>query len=282
MEEEEPSQKKLRQAVLFKAPSLGRGQVRVAKYYPGKSEPETPGFRNVLIHVSSSGLGGTLSPFVLRNEKGQLLENVWQFSKLYPAVTQQRIPLSRFRKETIIWEHPAEVHVNQRSPQVVDQRSPQVVDQRSPAVEPTPAYWAWRKKGENNHYAVRYPNGFHGRTTCICSLWQAEPDGPFERLGYIEARKKIYCGEYRRLAPQTGAFQRLLSLLAQGMNLQLVEVDGPDPTLTFPPYNEISKEQPGLLMGEDTIRLLIDDSRKPFGHGYAIAALLLGGSEWIQ
>jgi hypothetical protein len=113
----------------------------------------------------------------------------------------------------------------------------------------------------------------------MCSLWpRHEP----VRLGYIEARKQIYCGEYKRLAPPTEAFQRLSALLAQGVNLQLVEVDGPDPTLTFPPYNEISKENPGLLMCKDTIRMLIDDPRKPFGHGYVIAALLLGGSEWLE
>jgi hypothetical protein len=247
---------------LVKVPSKPTyGQVRVAKYFLGKPEPETKGFRNILIHTSPYGLGGPLSPYVLRNEKGQLLENIWQFSKIYPKVTKQKIPLSRFHPNNIIWEHPEEVHMDPFSG------------------EPTPTYWAWREKGENNRYAVRYPNGFHGRTSCICSLW---PHKSPEKLGYIEARKKIYCGEYIRLAPQTESFKKLRALLSQGVNLQLIEVDGPDPSLTYPPYNEISTEYPGMLMCEKTIRMLIDDPRKPFGHGFVIAALLLNGSEWMQ
>lgn len=199
---------------MIRTPSSIRGQVCVAKYYPGKKEPETKGFRNVLIHTSSSGLGGPLSPYVLRNEKGQLLENVWQFSKLYPRVTRQRTSLSRFQPGNIIWDHPEEIHVDAASG------------------EPTLAYWAWRKKGENNPYAVRYPNGFHGRKSCICSLWPDDSLESWARLGYIEARKKIYCGEYIRLAPRTEAFKKLRALLMQGVNLQLVEVDGPEAPIT--------------------------------------------------
>lgn len=256
-DERETQQKKPKLLPLYCTVKFLPGQVRVAKYYPGKKEPETKGFRNVLIHTSASGLGGPLSPYVLRNEKGHLLENVWQFSKLYARVTKQRIALGRYQQDTIIWDHPEEFHVGADG-------------------EPTPEYWAWRHKGENNPRAVRYPNGYHGRKSCICSLWQDE------RLGYIEARKKIYCGEYARLAPQTEAFKQLHALLKQGINLQLVEVDGPDPTLAYPPYDEISADNPGLLMCEKTIRLLVNDARKPFGHGFVIAALLLEGAEWMQ
>src|SRR6185295_5481791 len=165
------------------------GQVRVAKYYPGKAQPHTPGYRNVLIHTSPTGLGGPLSPYVLRNEEGQLLENVWQFSKLYPEVEAQRIPLGRYHQGVIIWEHPAEQHVDPNSG------------------EPTPAYWAWRAKGMTNERAVRYPAGYEGRHGCLCSLWQDE------RLGYVEARKRIYCAEYARAAPPTPAFRELQRLL---------------------------------------------------------------------
>lgn len=232
------------------------GAVRVAKYYPGRSEPAAPeGYRNVLIHTSATGLGGPLSPYVLRDEEGCLLENVWQFSKLYGEVAAQRVSLG---PDHIIWEHPAEKHVNERTG------------------EPTHAYWAWRAKGMNNRWAVRYPNGFEGRHSCLCSLWRDE------KLGYIDARKKIYCAEYARLAPPTYAFQTLRAMLDEGINLQLLEVDGPDPTLRYAPYDQISAEQPGLLITEATIRLLVNDGRKPFGHGYVIAALLLDGAEWMK
>jgi hypothetical protein len=234
------------------------GQVRVAKYYPGKPQPTTPGFRNILIHTSPSGLGGPLSPYVLKNEQGQLLENVWQFSKRYARVTQQKVYVNRYRQDKIIWEHPAEEH-----------RDPE-------SGEPNAAYWTWREKGMNNPYAVRYPNGFDGRHSCLCAVWQNK------RLDYIEARKQIYCAEYARLAPLTQSFKTLQAMLERGENLQLLEVDGPDPTLTFAPYDQISVRAPGMLMNEDNIRLLVNDSRKPFGHGFVIAALLLGGDEWIK
>jgi hypothetical protein len=132
------------------APS--RGRVLVAKYYPGKPQPVAPaGCRNVLIHSSSQGLGGPLSPFILKDDRGQLLENVWQFSKLYRKVTRQRTALGRHHPDTIVWEHPAEVHVDEQG-------------------EPNAAYWKWREKGMSNARAVRYPNGYGGRTKCVCAI----------------------------------------------------------------------------------------------------------------
>lgn len=241
------------------------GKVRVAKYYPGKPLPTTPGYRNVLIHTSPDGLGGGLSPYVLRNEQGHLLENIWQFSKVYGVVEAQKIPLSRkFHPTKIIWEHPREIHLDPKTRLL------------------TPEYWAWRKKGMNNPWAVRYPNGYRGRHNCLCSVWVEQNSQEVKILDYISARKIIYCGEYARLAPRTSQFQRLLQLLRTGENLQIIEVDGPDPELDFPPYDEISIDNPGLLITEEKIRLLLEDPRKPFGHGYTIAALLLGGKSWLE
>jgi hypothetical protein len=240
------------------------GRVCVAKYYPGKQQPaaKKEGFVTVLIHTSPGGLGGDLSPYVLRNEKGQLLENIWQFSKLYARVDAQRIPLSKqHHPDKIIWEHPAEVHALNQGQEVTD------------------AYWKWREKGMNNAYAVRYPNGFYGRTRCICSIWENE------KLDYISARKRIYCGEYARLAPATASFKKLSHMLhEQGKNLLLVEVDGPDPDLNYPPYDQISREKPCMEMNAENIRLLINDPKKPFGHGFVIAALLLYQDDlwWMQ
>jgi hypothetical protein len=101
-------------------------------------------------------------------------------------------------------------------------------------------------------------------------------------LDYIAARKHIYCGEYKRLAPSTPHFIKLRALLVAGENLQIVEVDGPDPSLTYGPYASISSLEPGMLMDEATCRFLINDDRKPFGHGFVIAALLMGGADWMR
>jgi hypothetical protein len=249
-----PVEKKLR---------LTPGSIKVAKYYPGKPVPKSEGFVSVLIHVDGKPLGGDLSPYVLKNEKGQLLENVWQFSKVYACVSAQRTPVSKWKPDTIVWEHPAEEHVRTSKD----------------GVALTDDYWKWREKGMNNAYAIRYPNGFKGRTQC---LFAVPEDSKEERLDYIAARKRIYCGEYARLAPNTPHFAKLKAMLDEGINLQLVEVDGPDPNLTYPPYDKISTTNPGLLIDEETIRKLVNDERKPFGHGYVIATLLLGHPEWFE
>jgi hypothetical protein len=213
-----------------------------------------------VIHTYGAPLGGDLSPYILRDERGQLLENVWQFAKIYTRVEAQCIKLSRFHPDVVVWRHGAEQHI--------------VDNDRV-----TPAYWAWRRKGMANERAVRYPNGFHGRRAAVASLWMV--DGQLRWLDYIAARKYIYCGEYRRLAPQTPHFAQLRSLLHAGVNLQIVEVDGPDPSLDYGPYARISKDAPGMQMDEATIRFLLNDKTKPFGHGFVIAALLLGGADWL-
>jgi hypothetical protein len=145
----------------MKKQCLRPGRIYVAKYYLGKPLPQVPhaDCKNVLIHVKEA-----LSPYQIKNEAGQILENVWQFAKLYPRVSAQSIPMSRWQPDNIIWSHPAEVHWDGNL---------------------TEAYWEWRDKGMNNNYAVRYPNGYSGRTSCKCSIWG--PDN--KQLGYIEARK---------------------------------------------------------------------------------------------
>lgn len=246
-----------------------RGQVRVVKYFPGKPVSAPPqGFVNALIHTSPDTLGGPLSPYLLKDEEGRILENIWQFQKFYSHVSKQRIPLGKYHKDTIVWEHPEEEHA--------------FLDEKEGVLMPNDAYWAWREKGMRNPYAVRYPNGYEGRRKCICSIVKVPQGGAISKLGYIDARKQIYCSEYARLAPHTEAFKKLSALLDQGKSIQIIEVDGPDPSLNFPPYDQISKENPGLLITEDTIRMLVNDERKPFGHGYVIAALLLGGENWMK
>lgn len=233
------------------------GKITVAKYYPGKDTPLTPGFRNILIHTSGKHLGAQLSPYILKNEQGHILENIWQFSKIYEKVDEQKIPISRYNPDRIIWQHPAEVHIFDH--------------------EPTNEYWNWRRKGFENWYAVRYPAGFKNRHKCICAI-----DNQGENLDYITARKRIYCYEYSRLAPKTEDFKKLRKLVLSGKNIQILEVDGPDPNLNYYPYDQISVENPGLEMNEEVIKTLLNDTRKPFGHGYTIAALLLDHPEWLR
>lgn len=252
----------MRQTYLVLSKPIGKqGRVRVARYYLNQPPPQTPGFRNVVIHTSGKVLGGDLSPYVLRNEKGQLLENIWQFAKIYRRILAQRTRHSRYQPDRIIWTHGDEQHIAEDG-------------------TVTKEYWAWRRKGMDNEYAVRYPNGFAEKRGAVASLWIV--DGQLRWLDYIAARKHIYCGEYARLAPHTPHFQKLRAMLMAGENLQIVEVDGPDLLLDYGPYANINVDAPGMLMDEPTCRFLLNDPNRSFGHGFTIAALLLGGADWMR
>ena len=92
------------------------GLVAVAKYdYRTRKLPVMPddrSWKKVLIHTSTKDFGGSLSPYVVRDEKRRLLENIWQFAKVYQEVSAQRTPVSQWRPNDIVWEHPAERHVD--------------------------------------------------------------------------------------------------------------------------------------------------------------------------
>ena len=73
--------------------------------------PQYPGFRQIVVLTKGSSQYGELSPYHLRNEQGQLLENIWQFSKIYPKVPRMSIPYSS-RNSKIVWKWPGEVHID--------------------------------------------------------------------------------------------------------------------------------------------------------------------------
>ena len=141
----------------------------------------------------------------------------------------------------------------------------------------------------NNKYAVRYPNGFHGAKECCYAVWStnfdpAKKSASFEKLDYISARKKIYCGEYARLLPKHPSFIKLKSMLEKGKNLLLIEVDGPpiNQQKRGFPYDEVTSESPGLFLDEITVKFLLNDPTFPFGHGYTIGTILIGGEKWLK
>lgn len=216
---------------------MRQGRVAVAQYTAGKPFPVMEGFVNVAIFSSAKGFGSALSPFVLKNANNEIVENVWQFSKLYPKVTAQNTPQ---------WKHPAETHVDESN-------------------KPTSAYWRWRAKGLQSPVAVRFPNGKGGRSSCIGSVFGQNNE--FVLLGYVDARKKIYCPEMAAAALRTEAFKKIAAMLAEGKNVQLIEYDGPkSPT----------------IVTEQVIRRELSNTKKPFGHCFVIAALLLNGNEWLK
>lgn len=174
-----------------------------------------------------------LVPYCLKDKDGHLMENIWQGSKVYESVIAQH----EVKSGKVIWSHPSEYHIINGAL--------------------TPAFWAWRKKLWNNHYAVRYPNGFHGRKTCLYTLWH---DGiQWKQYQYIEARKAVYCKVYADLVQETTAYKQLKTLYDAGHNLQICEIDVRSGPCT-----------------EHVLRTEINNPDFAFGHGYVLAACLMG------
>jgi len=184
----------------------------------GSIDPSLEGFDNILCLTKSTPYG-SLSPYVLTNEVtlsngfkiNANLENIWQFSKLYPVVNESIQRKSKF-DSTIIWNHPFEVHIKDG------------VIQKE--------YWLWRDKGFITKEPIRYPVGFNDRAKCICSLHFE--NGQWEFLNYIDSRKKTYLPNYLKsldnLHVKSDGYKKLNALrdkLKNGKNILIIEVDGP-------------------------------------------------------
>lgn len=151
-------------------------------------------------------------------------------------IYQQVIAQKEIKIGKVIWEHPSETHIINNVIQ--------------------PQYWQWRQKLLNNKFAVRYPNGFYGRHNVVCSVWKEDEKVVY--YDYITARKKIYCKIYEQLVYKTEAYHQLKQLY-QTHSLQICEID----------------VRPGLLT-EEILREELNNPAQCFGHGYVLAACLMG------
>ena len=223
--------------------------------------PSYPGFKRILCLTPCSSYG-EISSFSLRDKKGRIVENVWQFSKHYESVPRSVQPYSR-RDRRVIWDHPAEIH-------------------RSDGV-PNEAYAQWRKKGMNHNEAVRFPVGRKHRTECVCAYGELT-DGGIDTehpLNYVKARKEIYLPLVADAVKKTEKFAKLSRLLGGGENLLIVEVDGPhQESLQY--YRDkygVAEDflvDHSVLVTTESMELLINDTKHNFGHGYCLAMTLLG------
>jgi len=261
------------------------GHVRVGRYRgknePGEKIPVTDGFLNVIVTShNQKGLGASLSPYVVADSKGRIMENLWQFSKVYTRVHKQTQPN---------WSWEAEEHY--------------VYDKKTAKGKPTSDYWEWRQAGMEHDKPVRYPNGFKGKAECLFALWPTNgklesvtnPKVKMDQIGYIEARKKIYAPLYIQLAKGNPELLKLQEMLESGISIQIIDVDGPDIVKATAadgtvkePYDSIPKGIHGVTSGvgsieitEQNIKLLMDDPDQPFGHGYVLACMLLEKEEWL-
>jgi hypothetical protein len=246
---------------------MARGKLRIGRTIRvgrGYRTPKLPGYTTVAV-VSWNRTWKVLSPYNLKDEKGRLMENVWQFAKLYKKVRKTTQRKSQWDKK-IIWKvEKPEIHLDDDD-------------------KITPEYWAWRKRGMEAKDPIRYPVGYKYRHECLFAI--AEGDEKHERLDYIQARKKIYVPEYARLVKQHVMFKGLKKRLEKGENILIIDVDGPHQE-SVPYYQEKYNvdanfvENDSVECTEENMRILLNDPKHPYGHGYVCATALLGKDiEW--
>jgi ribA/ribD-fused uncharacterized protein len=259
------------EAVAAQLPILGKIKVgRRAYRGRGFTEPPCPpGYTRIVVMIRddpSRGEYGGLSPYTVTTPDGVIVENFWQFLKVYPRVPKVSVPAST-NDPRIVWEYPEEVHI---------------VDG-----EVTAEWDAWRKKGFASRNYIRFPVGDSpaARAACQFSL-SISPDGTIDthrRLDYVTSRKetygKVYCENVRRYA----LFKELQDRLRAGENLLIIEVDGPHME-----SQRYYRERYGIDVSSGTIdvtvenmRIMINDTKHAFGHGYCLAMELLGIREAV-
>lgn len=196
-----------------------------------------------------------LSPYVLTDEYGRIMENIYQFSKAYETVKSQEQYAS---DGTLMWKHPSEIHVDENG-------------------NLTKEYWNWREKGMNNKHFVRYPVGHTDRHKCLYALSDVDKT---KKLDYVETRKQIYISLYIEMAKKTNMFKLLKEKLDNGENLLIIEVDGPhQESLQYykDKYNVDDSfiQNNTMLVTDENISIMLNDTKHPFGHCYCLAMALL-------
>jgi hypothetical protein len=221
-------------------------------------DPEIEGYTPILCLTKSSKYG-SLSPYVLKDENNCLIENLWQFSKVYETVPHSIQKYSRF-DQTVIWNHPEEIHYEDK--------------------QLTEEYWDWKQKGFSCKYPVRYPVGFDFRHKCLFSISLKSKPSKIKKLNYVEARKSIYLPCYVHALQEESLFKKLVKMFNNDKKLLIIEVDGPhqesldhyqkkyDVSDTFIKNNTIK-------CNVKNMSIMLNDEKHPFGHGYCLGMAIM-------
>ena len=119
---------------------------------------------------------------------------------------------------------------------------------------PDASWYKWRDAGYANPRAVRYPMGKGAIPEY--SLWDNE------RLGYIEARKRIYAPEYAKNVVSTNSYKRLLGTYQSRDDLILLDYDAYD------------HQALGMSLKD-----VINNPNKKMGHAFVLIMMLTGELE---
>lgn len=203
----------------------------------------------------------TLSPYHLKtdgkeeqkNQGGILFENFWQGSKVWPEI-----------HNTQIWAHPnlrgnpKHLWFEYKTKQTDASGRLQTFETHLKDDVIQPEYFDWREKIFSCQKPIRYPNGYLKRNDVQFALL-CKDDNTQERLGYLDARKRIYIREYTRLIRNVKEFYLLLEIVFSGKTLVICETDVPHQK----------------IMTFDYLNDLLHDQFNPYGHGLCLARELL-------
>ena len=122
---------------------------------------------------------------------------------------------------------------------------------------PSEAWYDWRERGFTSLRAQRYPMG---KGAVPLYSWWGE-----EKLGYIEARKRIYAPVYAELVEKTASYRLLLQKYQDGDVLVLRDYDAYD----------------HLALGM-TLTQVLNNPAKKCGHAFVLAMMLTGERAWEE
>lgn len=126
---------------------------------------------------------------------------------------------------------------------------------------PTEMYFKWAKKGWNDSFAHRYPNG--KGTIPLYSYWKTfnkdKQVWEEHKWDYITARKNIYFPLYAKAIVNTSAFQDLKQRLDNGEKIALWDFDGYDHAAKGMSYEDV-----------------INCEKYKCGHAFVLYGLLTG------
>ncbi len=223
------------------------------------TEPNYTGFTQILVLTKSTEYG-SLGPYELKDERGYIMENVWQGEKVYKDVPAVKLKYSRY-SDIITWNYP----------------KTKFMDVEGNLLD---TYWTWRRKIMENQYYLRYPAGFYNMKNCLYAIHEYEDGKMSDKLDYITSRKVTYGPLYCRLVKKEKQFKELKQRLEGGENLLIIEVDGPhQESLDY--YKEKYGveddfiENSTVLINEKHIQIMLNDPKHAFGHGYCLATSLL-------
>ena len=232
--------------------------------YGNEIEYNIPDFVNIKLKRNSS-IYWELTTHYLKDTNNVLLENKWQFNKVYSDIPETTV-YDPNDKTKIIWNYPKEQHV----------KNNKLLDN----------FWNWRQQGYNSKNAICYPVGLHNEKKYMYHIKQNN-DGSYDKLNIIDARKQIYIPEYCNSVKQNSKFYELNEILNNGDNILFIDDNGPHQE-SLPYYigrYNVTKDfivSNTIDVSIDNMKILMNDPKHDFGYCYCLAMALFNVDEqWI-